>query len=355
MKIKINKLGETPVFPEGSYGFGKYFTDLMFIQWYLISKGWYGAEITTYKDGFPWFHPGTSVLHYSQGIFEGLKAYRRNDGGINLFRPMKNAVRFNNSARRMAMPEISVDDHLEAIRKLVIVEQAWVPARPGTSLYIRPTMIATDQELGVHASKTYLHYILLCLAGDYFPQGFEPVSVLIENCYRRAAAGGTGEAKTGGNYSASLLASESAQEKGYSQVLWLDSQTGKNIEEVGAMNIMLVYGNKIVTPRLSGSILPGVTRDSIITLAPDLGYEIVEQIVPVEDMLKDIRSGNITEAFGCGTAAVVAPIGTFGFKGERVTVGSGDVGPVTQRLRETLVAIQYGDQPDEYGWVDRVT
>ncbi len=357
MDIRIEAATSQPTFPKNvsEFGFGKRFTERMFVQQYLSEKGWHAAAIAHYKTAFPWLHPATSSLHYSQEIFEGMKAYRRKDGGVNLFRPDQNVQRFNNSATRMAMPEVPVDDHLEAIMSLIEAEQAWVPSASETSLYIRPTMIATDPELGVHASDSYLHYILLSLAGRYFPQGFSPVAVQIEDYYRRAAFGGTGEAKTGGNYSASLVASELAKEQGYSQVLWLDSQTGEYVEEVGSMNIMFVYGDTIVTPALSGSILHGITRDSILTLAPDLGYKVAEEQLSVAQILRDIRSGKITEAFGCGTAAVIAPIGAFGFKGEKYTVGDGENGAVTTILRDKLLAIQYGDEPDPYGWVKKVT
>jgi branched-chain amino acid aminotransferase len=298
--------------PTGELVFGRNFTDHMFTQNYTEGIGWHDSTIKPYGPFV--FDPATAVLHYAQEIFEGLKAYRRPNGNINLFRPDQNALRFNRSAVRMAMPEVDVDEHVEAIIKLVDIDQHWVPKAPGSSLYIRPTMIATQVALGVAASKEYLHFIIQSPVGVYFKAGFNPVSVYISDTYRRAVRGGVGEAKTGGNYASSLFVSEDAAEKGYSQVLWLDAVQGRFIEEVGAMNIMFAYENRIVTPALTGSILPGITRMSVIELARDLGYELCEEQLDVNDILRDIKSGEITEVFGCGTAAVIAPVGVFGYK-----------------------------------------
>lgn len=338
--------------PTDGLGFGGNFSNYMFEQRYAPDKGWHGATIQGYHDLM--LDPATSVLHYSQTIFEGTKAYRRPDGKINLFRPWENVRRFNESARRMAMPAVDEEEHLQAIVQLVEIESEWVPDPPG-ALYIRPVMIATDAALGVHASKTYLHYIIVGPVGAYFKEGFNPVPVYISDKYRRAVAGGTGAAKTGGNYAASLYVGQEAKAKGYSQVLWLDAIEGRYVEEVGAMNICFVYeGNRIATPELSGSILPGVTRKSVIHLARDLGYEVVEARIDVNEMLADAKSGKLTEVFGCGTAAVIAPVGKFGFRDEEIVINDYKVGPVTQHLYQELTDIQFGRKEDPYGWTYQI-
>ncbi len=335
------------------FGFGNKFSNHMFMQEYTPEKGWHDARIVPYA---PFeMDPATAVLHYAQEIFEGTKAYRRADGKINLFRPWENAKRFNNSARRMAMQIVDEEEHLEAIIKLVEMESAWVPEAAGSALYIRPTLIATDLSLAVYSSNTYLHYIIVGPVGAYFAQGFAPVPVYISDKYRRAVRGGVGDAKTGGNYAASLFVGAGAKAKGYSQVLWLDAIEGKYIEEVGAMNIAFVYeGKRIVTPPLTGSILPGITRDSILTLGRDLGYEVKETAVNVHEMLADIKSGKITEVFGCGTAAVIAPVGKFGFKDEEFIINDYKVGPVTQQVYDELTGIQTGRIADRFGWIHTI-
>jgi branched-chain amino acid aminotransferase len=355
MNLKINPLDPTTLKepPTTEFGFGNVFSNRMFTQKYTPELGWHEAQIGPY--GPFTFAPSTAVFHYAQEIFEGTKAYRRPDGGINLFRPWENARRFNESARRMVMPTVDEEDHVAAIMKLVELEADWVPSVPGASLYIRPTMIATDAALGVHASKSYLHYIIVGPVGAYFKEGFNPVPVYISDEYRRAVKGGTGAAKTGGNYAASLYVGEAAKKQGYSQVLWLDAINGRSIEEVGAMNICFVYGGKhIVTPKLSGSILPGITRKSLLTLAPDLGYEASEETIDVEQMLTDLQSGQITEVFGCGTAAVIAPVGKFGYKGNEYIINDYQAGPVSRHLYDTLTGIQTGQLEDPYGWTCQV-
>ncbi len=330
--------------------FGKTFTDHMFTQWYTPDKGWHDAKIGPYQSIT--LDPASAVLHYGQEIFEGTKAYKvAQRPGVNLFRPMENMHRFNESARRMAMPEVDKEEHLEAIVRLLTLDYTWVPTTPGSSLYIRPVMIAIDPALGVHASDTYLHYIILAPVGAYFTTGFNPVAVYISHEYVRAVRGGTGEAKTGGNYAASLLVSEEVRSQGYQQVLWLDGVERRYVEEVGAMNIAFVYnGRHLVTPPLTGSILPGVTRDSVLRLAPDLGYTVSETALDVNDMLADVRSGEITEIFGMGTAAVIAPVGKLGYKAQSYLVNNNEPGPVSQRLYKILTDIQYGRVPDPYGW-----
>lgn len=351
MDIKILPLDPERVreAPAEDFGFGNLFVNRMFTQYYDQAVGWHDAQIGPYQNfSLP---PATAVLHYAQEIFEGTKAYRRPDGDINLFRPWENMKRFNRSARRMAMPLVDEEEHLAAIVKLIELEQEWVPAAPGATLYIRPAMFATEPFIGVHASTSYIHFVIAGPVGAYFKQGFNPVPVYISDKYRRAVRGGVGAAKTGGNYAASLFVGEKAAEKGYSQVLWLDAIEGRYVEEVGAMNICFVYdGKRIVTPPLSDSILAGVTRDSVLTLAPDLGYEVAEEQVDVNEMLADVRSGRISEVFGCGTAAVVAPVGIFEYKDEIYTINDNQSGPVAANLFEALTDIQYGRAPDPYGW-----
>ncbi len=350
MDIQITSLSEDErkAIPTDDLGFGAVFSDHYFQQHYSPDKGWHGALICPI--GPLNLSPAAAVFHYAQEIFEGTKAYRRPDGNINLFRPWENMRRFNNSARRMAMPEVDEEMHLQAIIQLIELDEKWVPAPP-SALYIRPVMIATDAALGVHACKNYLHYVLVGPVGSYFKEGFNPIPVYISDTYRRAVVGGTGEAKTGGNYAASLLVSEEARRLGYSQVLWLDAIHGRYVEEVGAMNICFVYdGKQIVTPALSGSILPGVTRKSVIQLGRDLGYEVSEERIDVHELLADIRSGRVTEAFGCGTAAVIAPVGKFGYRGEEYVINDNQVGPVSRRLYDELTGIQFGLRPDPYGW-----
>ena len=332
------------------YSFGTGFSDPMFTQVFDAGDGWHDAEIRPFENFS--LNPAAAVLHYSQEIFEGLKAYRRKDGGINLFRPDANAARFNRSADRMVMPVVDSDFHVEAMRELVRLDRAWVPGDDGSSLYIRPAMIATSPKLGLGAAASYLHFIITGPAGPYYPEGFNPVSVYVSDECRRAVKGGVGEAKTGGNYAASLFVSEEVAKQGYTQVLWLDAIEGRYVEEVGAMNICFVYdGGLIRTPELSGSILPGITRDSLLKLAPTLGYEVEEARLDVHDILADIESGKITEVFGCGTAAVVSPVGLMAMGGKEYDINGGETGPVAQRLFDQLMAIQYGDVEDPFGWI----
>lgn len=335
--------------PTEDLGFGRLVTDRMFSQYYSPEKGWYNAKIEPFREIT--LDPRAAVFHYGQEIFEGTKAYRRPDGKINLFRAWENMKRFNESARRMAMPTVDEEEHLQAIVQLIALENEWVPDVPGSSLYIRPVMIAIDPALGVHSSHTYLHYVILSPVSTYFPEGFNPISVYIEPEFRRAVRGGIGGAKTGGNYAASLLVGQKAKEKGFSQVLWLDAIEGRYVEEVGAMNICFVYEHKrIVTPPLTGSILAGVTRDSVITLGRDLGYEVEEKMVDVYEMMDDLKAGKITEVFGCGTAAVIAPVGKLGYKDEEIIVNEFECGPVAMKLYRELTDIQYGRKPDRFNW-----
>ena len=351
MSIQINKVTSSNFSNcPRELGFGTVFSDHMFSQEYQKGTGWANARIDPYHPIM--LDPAAAVFHYGQEIFEGLKAYRRPDGGINLFRPEENVRRFNKSAERMMMPVVDEQTHLKALSTLVNLDGIWVPHQVGTSLYIRPTMIATSAKLGLGASSDYLHFIITGPAGPYFKGGFEPVSVYIAEKLRRAVEGGVGEAKTGGNYAASLYASEKAAEQGFTQVLWLDAIEGRYIEEVGAMNICFVYeGKHIVTPALSGSILPGVTRDSLLKLAPELGYTTMEERLDIFEVLADIESGKITEVFGCGTAAVISPVGILSLKGEDHVINQNRPGPVSKQLYDELTGIQYGTLADRFGWV----
>ncbi len=335
------------------FSFGATFSDHMFVQQFDEGQGWHNAEIVPY--GNLSLDPSSAVFHYGQEIFEGLKAYRKADGSINLFRPEENFKRFNRSSQRMVMPTVDVSFHLEALTALLSIDQAWVPDQGGSSLYIRPTMIATGTKLGLGASSSYCHFIIAGPAGSYFKGGFNPVSVYVSDTYRRAVVGGIGEAKTGGNYAASLFVSEEVAKKGYSQVLWLDAIEGKYVEEVGAMNICFVYDNKhVVTPALSGSILPGITRDSILQLAPELGYSISEERLDIDQVLADIAAGKITEAFGCGTAAVISPVGKLCLRGKDYIINNNESGAVAKHLYDELTGIQYGTREDKFGWVKSV-
>ncbi len=355
MKIRMDALApekRKPV-PTADFGFGQTFTDHMFRQRYQAGAGWQDAAVVPYE--LIEIAPSAAVLHYGQSIFEGFKVYRRPDGDLNLFRPWENMKRFNASAQRMAMPEVDAEDHLSAVVRLVELDRAWVPAAPA-SLYVRPVMFADERALGVHASNSYSHFIILSPVGTYFKEGFRPVPVYISDTYRRAVLGGTGAAKTAGNYAASLYVGAEARKLGYSQVLWLDAIEGRFVEEVGAMNIAFVYeGRRIATPALSGSILPGVTRDSLLKLGPHLGYEVTEAQIDVHEMLADVQAGRITEVFGCGTAAVIAPVGRLGFRGEDVIINHNEPGPVTRHLYQALTDIQYGRAPDPFNWTLRVS
>lgn len=335
-------------------GFGRHFTPRMFTQRYAPERGWHDAEIGPYQPIA--LDPAGLVFHSGQAIFEGTKAYSRPDGQFNLFRVDQNVARFNRSATRLSMPTIDPEFHAHAISELVKLEKAWMPYQPGAALYIRPVMIATDPTLEVRASKNFLHYIILSPVSLYFSTGSKAVRVLISHEYVRAVRGGTGEAKTTANYAISLHAIEQARASGYQQVLWLDALERRYIEEVGAMNIGFVYeGKHIRTPALSGSILPGITRDSILRLAPDLGFSVSEERIDVEEALRDIASGKITEVFAMGTAAVVIPVGVLGYKGRDYEVVYSEAAPVAKALYKGLTDIQYGLASDPYGWTRVVT
>lgn len=333
-------------------GFGKHFTDHMLVADWSEARGWHDARIVPY--GPFQLEPSSAVFHYGQEIFEGLKAYRQPDGAIALFRPEMNLDRFNRSARRMAMPEVSAELFLDGLCELVRLEADWVPAAPGTSLYIRPAMIATEAALGVKPSREYRFFIILSPVVAYYPAGFKPISLFMEDRLARAAPGGTGAAKTGGNYAASLLAAREAKKRGFDQVLWLDSLEHRHVEEVGAMNICFVIDDQLVTPPLSETILGGITRDSLLQLAPTLGLAVAERPVAVDELLAGVKSGRVSEVFGTGTAAVVAPVGALGHRAETFPVGDGSIGKVTRLLYDSLTGIQWGRLPDRFGWLRKL-
>ena len=332
-------------------GFGKYFTDHMLIMDYKDGK-WCEPEIVPYQSFN--LDPSTCVLHYGQGIFEGLKAYKNADGKITMFRPYDNFKRMNRSAERLCMPTIDVDKMVEWLKELIMVDEEWIPTAPGTALYIRPTMVATDAMLGVHPGHTYRFFIIRSPVGSYYPNGLQPTKILVEKDYVRAPLGGTGEAKCMGNYAASLLAGDIANKKGYEQVLWLDSNEHKYVEEVGAMNMFFVFDGVVKTPALVGSILPGITRDSVLQILRAEGRPVEETRISVDEIVKMNAEGKLNEAFGSGTAAVISPVGVLNINGEDVKINNFEMGPITSYLYDKLTGIQYGRYPDTFGWVVKV-
>ena len=328
--------------------FGKSMTDHMFIVDYDEGQGWHDPRIVPY--GPLQIDPAAKVLHYAEEIFEGLKAYRTADGTIQLFRPLDNIARMNKSAERLCLPQIPEELALAGITELVKLERDWVPHEEGTSLYIRPFMIGTDPALGVHSSHHVQYIVIVCPVGAYYPEGLAPVKIYVESEDVRAVKGGTGMAKTGGNYAASLRAGDRAEKQGYSQVLWLDGVHRKYIEEVGSMNVMFKVAGKILTPDLNGSVLPGITRKSCLELLRDWGVSVEERLISAQELFDAAESGKLEEAWGSGTAAVVSPIGELAMGDKVVTVNGGQIGRLTQRLYDTLTGIQWGTEPDPYGW-----
>jgi branched-chain amino acid aminotransferase len=330
-------------------GFGAIFTDHMFNMDYSPEKGWHNPRIEPYAPLE--LDPATMFLHYGQGVFEGLKAYHTDPGRIQLFRPQENIKRMNRSCRRMCMPELDEEWALQYLKQLIEIEKDWVPTAPETSLYVRPTMIAIDPFLGVRASNQYRYFVILSPVGAYYPEGFNPIKIMVAQNYVRAVRGGVGEAKTPGNYAASLLAGQQAHQAGYTQVLWLDGVERKYIEEVGSMNIFFVIGDEIVTPSLNGSILPGVTRKSVIALAKQWGDAVSERQIGIDELMEASDSGRLQEVFGAGTAAVISPVGEIRY-GERViTIGDGKVGPVAKKYYAAITDIQYGRAEDPMSWI----
>lgn len=354
MEIKITKTTNPSTMPpEEKLGFGKVFTDHMFIMDYTETQGWHDARIVPF--GQISLHPASTVLHYGAEIFEGLKAYRRADGGVQLFRPMENIRRMNRSAERMSLPLLDEADAMQALTTFVKLEEKWVPKSFGTSLYLRPFMYGNDEALGVHAVHNATFMIIASPSGSYYAEGINPVGIMIEDEDVRTVRGGTGYAKCGGNYAASTRAGERAAKKGYSQVLWLDGVERKYIEEVGAMNVMFKIGDEIVTPMLTGSILPGITRKSCIEVLRAEGYNVSERLLSVDELIESLENGTLEEAWGCGTAAVVSPIGKLAYGDKEYVVGGGKIGTVTQKLYDLLTGIQWGKIEDRFGWTYKLS
>ena len=324
----------------------------MFVMDYEEGKGWIDPRIVPF--GNLSLHPASTVLHYGAEIFEGLKAYRTADGGVQLFRPMENVRRMNRSAERMCLPLIDDEEMLYAIKEFVKHEEKWVPHSEGTSLYIRPFMFGNDEALGVHAVKRATFMIIASPSGSYYKEGINPVKIMIESEDVRTVRGGTGYAKCGGNYAASTRAGERAAKQGYTQVLWLDGVERKYIEEVGAMNVMFKIDGEIVTPELTGSILPGITRKSCIEVLRSLGYKVSERLLSIDELVDALKSGKLEEAWGTGTAAVVSPIGRLMYDGVEYVVNNERIGDVTQKLYDILTGIQWGRIEDEFGWIDKI-
>lgn len=352
MNIKIEKAVRLKDKPDyAKLGFGKYFTDHMFIAGWSVKDGWHDARIVPF-DYIP-IHPASTVLHYGAEIFEGMKAYKTADG-YSIFRPYENAKRFNNSAERMCLPQIPEEEFVEAIASLINVDKDWIPEGEGSSLYVRPFMIGNDESLGVHAVHNAKFVIILSPVGSYYAEGLNPVKITIESEDVRAVRGGTGYAKCGGNYAASMRAGQRAEEKGFTQVLWLDGVERKYIEEVGAMNVMFKINGEIVTPKLTGSVLPGITRKSCIEILRDWGYTVNERLLSVDELISAAESGALEEAWGTGTAAVVSPIGHLCYKDKDHIVSGNKIGELTQKLYDELTCIQWGKKEDARGWCYKV-
>ena len=355
MDIRVEKAAESDLKPkpdESALGFGTIFTDHMFIMGYDEGRGWHDATIQKYQNFS--LDPAAMVFHYGQAIFEGLKAYRGGDDQIFLFRPTANLERMNASAYRMCMPQFPVEDVFAGLKELVRIERDWVPSADGATLYIRPTMIATEAGLGVRPAKQYLFFIILSPVGAYYPEGFNPVKIFVTDKYVRAVPGGVGDAKTAGNYAASIMAALEAKEQGFTQVLWLDAVERKYIEEVGTMNIFFVIDDEVITPPLTGSILPGITRNSVLRLARDMGLNVVERRISIDEVFEANANGSLKEIFGTGTAAVISPVGALHYKGRDCSINGGYTGELAKKLFDEILAIQYGQKEDPYGWVFRI-
>ncbi len=352
MEIKITKTQTPKEKPTKELGFGKIFTDHMFIADYSRSEGWHDARIVPFENIT--LHPASTVFHYGAEIFEGMKAYRRADGGVQMFRPIENARRMNNSAERLGLPVMPEEDMLKAFLTFVECEKDWVPYGEGESLYVRPFLFGTDDSLGVHSINNARFVIIASPSGSYYAEGINPVKIMIEDQDVRAVRGGTGYAKCGGNYAAATRAGEKAEKLGFTQVLWLDGVERKYIEEVGAMNVMMKIDGEIVTPMLSGSILPGITRKSIIELLKAKGYKVSERRISIDEIIGALESGKMEEFWGCGTAAVVSPVGELYYEGKTYTINDNKIGETTQMLYDTLTSIQWGKAPDEFNWTVKI-
>jgi branched-chain amino acid aminotransferase len=349
MTIEIHRTTNPKTKPNfsdaNSLGFGKIFTDHMFVMDYDEKNGWHDAKIVPY--GKENFEPSVSVMHYGQTVWEGMKAYKNKDGGILLFRPYKNFERLNNSAERLNMPKIDPDFQLEALKALLAIDSDWVPEGEA-SLYIRPIMVGTEEHIGLHSSATYRFYIICSPSGAY--ASLDPCKIMVEEEFVRAVPGGTGFAKTAGNYASSILAQARAAQKGYFQVLWLDGIERKYVEEVGSMNIFFKIDGTVVTPMLNGSILPGVTRASIIEMLRDMGQKVEERRISIDEVFAAADAGKLEECFGTGTAAVISPVGILGYKGRDITINNNKIGTTSQKAYDNLTKIQRAILPDKFGW-----
>ncbi len=353
MEITVKKTTQPKQKPDqNNLPFGTQFTDHMFTMDYTEGQGWHDAQIIPF--GPIELSPASMVLHYAQEVFEGLKAYKKPDGGIQLFRPTENLARMNRSNARMCIPQIDEAFVLDALKQLVALEADWIPTAPGTSLYIRPFVFATDPYIGVRVSQTYKFYIILCPVGSYYATGLKPAMMQIERVYARTVVGGTGEAKCGGNYAGSLAASQKAHDSGYEETLWLDGATRKNIEEVGSCNVMFRIDGKFVTPKLTGTILPGITRKSIIELLKSWGETVEERVIAIDEFVDLYHQGKVEEVFGTGTAAVVSPIGKLSYEGEEMIFNNNEIGPYAHKIYDTLFGIQSGTVEDTFGWTVEV-
>ena len=352
MEIRIENTKTPGTKVTENLGFGKHFTDHMFMMDYNVEKGWYDARIVPFANLS--LHPAATVFHYGAEIFEGLKAYRIADGSVQLFRPIENVRRMNNSAERLQLPTMPEEDMLQAITEFVKHEQDWVPYGAGESLYLRPFLFGNDEALGVHGIQNSRFVIIASPSGSYYKEGINPVKIMIEKDDVRAVRGGTGFAKCGGNYAAANRAGAKAEEKGYTQVLWLDGVERKYIEEVGAMNVMFKIAGEVVTPMLSGSILPGITRKSCLELLREEGYKVSERLLSVDELLAACENGTLEEAWGTGTAAVVSPIGKLNFDGKEYIINNNEIGATTQHLYDTLTGIQWGRIEDKHGWIVKI-
>ncbi|MCD6225116.1 MAG: branched-chain amino acid aminotransferase [Deltaproteobacteria bacterium] len=353
MQLTITKAKKLKKHPnDDSLSFGTIFTDHMFNMDYNPEQGWHNPRIEPYSPIN--LDPSTMVLHYGQAIFEGLKAFNTESGGIQMFRPKENISRFNRSAHLLCIPELDEAFHFDVLKQLIDIERDWVPKAPGTSLYIRPTIIATDAYLGVRASHTYRFFIILSPVGAYYPEGFNPVKIWVTKSHVRAVPGGMGEAKTPGNYAASLYAGEEATKNGYTQVLWLDGIERKYVEEVGSMNIFFVIDDEIITPMLNGSILPGITRDSVIALTKNWNLKFSEKKISIDEIIEAHDSGKLQEVFGTGTAAVISPVGELKYGDRVITIGDGKVGPMALKFFDAITDVQYGRVADSMEWIEKV-
>ncbi len=353
MEIKITEKEQKGTRPDdSSLGFGTLFTDHMFNMDYTPENGWHNPRIEPFQNLS--LSPATMTLHYGQAIFEGLKAYKTAGGNIQMFRPRDNFERLNRSAKGLCIPEVDIDFTMESLKTLLKLEKEWIPETPGTSLYIRPTVIATDPFLGVRASHTYRFFIILSPVGAYYAEGFNPVKILISTEHVRAVRGGVGEYKTAGNYAASLYASEKAKKEGYAQVLWLDGVERKYIEEVGAMNIFFVINDELVTPSLNGSILPGITRDSVIQLGKKWNMNVSERKITIDEIITASKDGSLKEVFGSGTAAVISPVGEICCGNDIMKIGDGQPGEIAVRFNSAITDIQYGKAEDSEKWIEKI-